>query len=91
MNPPRKDGGTSSIEALAEGKPVITYPYYDVAYSVGDAFICNSEDEMILLLDRYNSDSEFYESQQKIGYQRVLEVTDTESVLDHVLKNIVWL
>lgn len=88
LNPPRKGGGTSSVEALAEGVPVITLGSCDVAYSCGEAFECASIDEMPELVHKYMTDKEFYENQSKRAKIQSESVVNTEEVLRGILSKI---
>lgn len=72
LNPLRKGGGTSAVEAMYKGKPVVTISYGDVAGIVGEAFCCADDTEMEQQIKRYISDSEYYESQS----QKAIEVSD---------------
>jgi glycosyltransferase involved in cell wall biosynthesis len=88
LNPPRKGGGTSSVEALAEGVPVITLGNCDVAYSCGEDFECPSLDEMPELIHKYMTDKEFYENQSRKAKVQAETVVDTEEVLRGILSKI---
>jgi len=85
LNPPRRGGGTSSVEALAEGVPVITLPKCDVAYSCGEDFYCASTKDMLKLIQRYMQDDEFYRVQKEKAYRQAERVVDTEAVLKNII------
>jgi glycosyltransferase involved in cell wall biosynthesis len=85
LNPPRRGGGTSAVEALAEGVPVVSLPLCDVAYACGNDFTCESIDEIPNLVHRYMMDREFYVNQSKKAIIQAESVSDTESVLKTVL------
>lgn len=67
INPTRKGGGTSAVEAMFKGKPVVTVNYGDVAGIVGEKFSCENYTEMRKLIERYYEDKEFYEQQSKLA------------------------
>lgn len=64
LNPPRQGGGTGSIYAVESNVPVLTLPNCDVA-QVGEAFICESLDEMPQIVDRYIHDEAFMKRQKE--------------------------
>lgn len=69
VNPIRRGGGTSAVEAMSKGIPVVTVNYGDVAGVVGKAFQCESYEEMAALIDRYREDKHFYEKQSQLAKQ----------------------
>ncbi len=60
INPIRQGGGTSCIDAMYKGKPVITTDYGDVAGIVGTNFSCSNYDNMSEIITQYAMDKEFY-------------------------------
>lgn len=79
INPTRRGGGTSVVEAMSKGKPAVTVNYGDVAGIVGDTFSCKDYAEMGRLIKRYHSDKEFYEEQSKQALRMAEEYLDTEN------------
>lgn len=63
LNPPRQGGGIGALYACEKQVPVITLPDCDCS-NVGDAFICNSIDEMPELVNKYIHDKEFMNNQK---------------------------
>lgn len=63
LNPVRTGGGGSAVRAISVDVPVITLPGCDVAMNVGEAFFCDSLEEMPDLVCRYCNDADFYWSQ----------------------------
>lgn len=61
VNPHRKGGGTSALEALYKGLPVVTTAYGDVAANVGEDFWTESYETMPALIRRYRDDAVFYQ------------------------------
>lgn len=80
LNPKRKGGGTSCVEAMSVGVPVITVDYGDVAVNVGSEFCVENYREMGELLLKYQGNSEFYKQQSEKARNRaeMLLNTDTE-------------
>ena len=78
INPIRSGGGTSSVESLYKGVPVVTTEYGDVPTNVGEAFWVKDYEEMKNVIKRYYSDSEFYQKQSEYALQRVKRLLDTD-------------
>lgn len=78
INPIRSGGGTSSVESLYKGVPVVTTEYGDVPTNVGEAFWVKDYEEMKKVIKRYYSDSEFYQKQSEYALQRVKRLLDTD-------------
>lgn len=69
VNPIRRGGGTSAIEAMSKGIPVLTVNYGDVAGVAGKDFQCESYEEMAILIDKYRKDQNFYNKQSQLAKQ----------------------
>ena len=69
VNPLRRGGGTSSVEAMSKGVPVLTVNYGDVAGVVGEDFQCKNYEEMAILIDKYRRDQNFYKKQSQLAKQ----------------------
>lgn len=85
LNPKRQGGGTSAIEAMSLGIPVLTEPFGDVYQYIGDAFVCCNDDERVEFIRTYLSESEcrsFYDEHCRAVYEAA---TDTVSLLQHLL------
>lgn len=78
VNPNRKGGGTSCVEAMYKGLPVVTTAYGDVAGIVGGDFSCSDYAEMEKLIRRYYTDKEFYKEQSDKALKLAAEYLDTE-------------
>ena len=97
VNPTRRGGGTSSVEALSLGIPVVSVDYGDVAVNVGGDFVVDSYDEMTEVINRYHSDTDYYDKQSKKAIERsqvLLNAEDTfidmvNEFLDRVKKGVV--
>lgn len=65
VNPPRQGGGTGGLFAMMEEVPVVTLGGCDVAAVSGDAFACDSLEDMPALVRRYFTDREFMHVQKE--------------------------
>lgn len=89
INPVRKGGATSAVEALSVGVPVLTVNYGDVAGTVGSAFRCDRLSEYSSMIKKYMKDKEFYEYQSKRAKEKAKELLDTDKVFrEEVLEYI---
>ena len=88
LNPPRTGGGTSAVEALSKGVPVISYKSGDVYLSVGDTFGVDSQEEYIDKIKQYATDKAFYEQQSKKAVERTKILTDTNKELNDLLNTL---
>ncbi|KOO58137.1 hypothetical protein WH43_10130 [Rheinheimera sp. KL1] len=85
LNPKRQGGGTSAIEAMSLGIPVLTEPFGDVYQYIGDAFVCCNDEERVEFIRTYLNESEcrnFYDEHCRAVYDAA---TDTASLLQHLL------
>jgi len=86
VNPIRKGGGTSSVEAMYKGIPVVTTNFGDVSVNAGEDFwVCNYT-EMGKQIHRYYSEQEFYVRQSEIARRRAEILLDTESELVRIME-----
>lgn len=92
VNPYRKGGGTSGVEALYQGIPVITLPYGDVSVNVGEEFWTESYETMVELIQRYKNDTDFYHTMVELAKERVERLLDTtgefQRIIDEFKKRI---
>ncbi|WP_022761385.1 glycosyltransferase [Butyrivibrio sp. AD3002] len=91
VNPKRGGGGTSAKLSIKAGKPVVTLPECDVAYVVGEEFVCNDYGEMKELCIKYVDDETFYKQmseQAKENYVRKYSFDMKEEVRKVVEKAI---
>lgn len=89
LNPKRLGGGTSGLEALYKGKPVISLDYGDVAAVVGKDFVVADFCEMKRYIDKYMFFEEFYRSMCEKGIMVANDLMDTEKYFVELYKNIV--
>ena len=85
INPTRRGGGTSCVEAMFKGKPVVTVDYGDVAGSVGEEFSVANYKEMEKRLLTYYSDKEYYERDVEIAKNKAALLLDSDSEFRRIL------
>lgn len=78
VNPMRKGGGTSCVEAMFKGVPVVTVNYGDVAVNAGEEFCVKDYDEMREMILRYYNDKEFCDMQSARARERADILLDTD-------------
>ena len=86
VNPKRKGGGTSAVEALFKGVPVITTAYGDVAANVGKKFYTESYDTMSELIRKYKKDQDFYKKMSALAKKRSEILLDTEGEFQRIIE-----
>lgn len=87
LNPKRKGGGTSGVEALAEGLPIVTLDECDVAYAVGRKYVCQDELEYINRVVYYFDKSKSDKGKQK-DEKRLEQLLDTKGAIENMLRKI---
>ncbi|SFQ24239.1 hypothetical protein SAMN02910358_01219 [Lachnospiraceae bacterium XBB1006] len=88
VNPIRRGGGTSSVEALYKGVPVVATQYGDVAINIGDNYCVDNYEEMAWAIKRYHSDSAFYREQSDKGIKRAEMLFDTDTEFVRILEEV---
>lgn len=88
LNPPRKGGGTSAIEAMVEGIPLITLPNCDVNYASENQFLCTDIEDIPELVLKYKNDVNFYNVQSQKAIFQAKKVVNTEKILNEVISKI---
>ncbi|MDX9742599.1 MAG: glycosyltransferase [Arcobacteraceae bacterium] len=88
INPRRVGGGTSSIEALYKGVPVVTYKNGDVYTCAGDEFGIDNEDAMVEIINRYSNDKKFYKIMSQKSIEKANMLVDSKGKLESLIKTI---
>lgn len=88
VNPIRSGGGTSSVEALYKGIPVVTTEYGDVATNVGEAFWVKDYEEMKLRIKQYRYDIDYYHRQSKYALEKVKGLLDTDGEFVRIISEM---
>ncbi len=86
VNPIRKGGGMSCVEAMIKGVPAITTDYGDVAVNAGVDFFTEDYDTMIDLIIRYKNDANFYRVQSEKAIERAQVCLDTDGCFKEVVE-----
>lgn len=86
INPYRKGGGTSGVEAVYQGIPVVTTPYGDVATNVGSDFWTESYETMPELIQKYKNDKSFYQEMSVRAKHRAEILLDTAGEFKRIIE-----
>ncbi|HJS14260.1 MAG TPA: hypothetical protein VJ795_04240 [Rheinheimera sp.] len=85
LNPKRQGGGTSAIEALSLGIPVLTEAYGDVYQYIGDDFVFSSDKERLEFIQRYLTDEEFAAFYTQTCLDAAAKATDSSAIVQQLL------
>lgn len=88
VNPFRKGGGTSCVEAMYMGVPVVTCEYGDVSVNVGEDFCVEDYEEMKSKVLQYYNDRDFYEIMSEKARKRTEKLLDTEGEFVRILEEV---
>lgn len=88
VNPIRKGGGTSGVEALFKGLPVVTTNYGDVAVNSGETFWVKDYEEMKLRVRQYERDKQFYRKQSYQAIERAKVLLDTDGEFVKIIQEM---
>jgi glycosyltransferase involved in cell wall biosynthesis len=89
INPRRIGGGTSAVEALFKGVPVLTFRSGDVYLNVGSDFGVDDEDSMIAKIKQYCKDKEYYKKMQFLGKEKADILMDSTKTIEQLIETIV--
>lgn len=85
LNPKRQGGGTSAIEALSLGIPVLTEAYGDVYQYIGDDFVFASDQERLDFIQRYLTDEDFVSTYTQRCVIAAEKATDSSAIVQQLL------
>lgn len=88
VNPTRRGGGTSAVEALFKGVPVVADGFGDVATNVGEDFIVKDYDGMKAEILRYFNDKEYYAEKSSMARKRSEVLLDTDGEFLRILAEV---
>lgn len=77
INPKRRGGGSSAVEAMYMGVPVLSYNHGDVFVNAGQEFCVETEEEFFNTLERYMTDAVFYQEQSDKARARAAVLMDS--------------
>ena len=86
VNPKRKGGGSSVVEAMYLGKPAVSFAYGDVALNAGEEFCVDTYEEMEEQIRHYCNDKEFYTEMSEKARIRVDILLDTERAFREIME-----
>ena len=85
VNPKRKGGGTSVIEAMYKSIPAISINYGDVALGAGGVFCVDTYEEMKQCIMKYMTDREFYDDMSMKAKARADYMLDSDSAFVDII------
>ncbi|WP_042692130.1 glycosyltransferase, partial [Azospirillum sp. B506] len=85
LNPPRQGGGGGASYALAEGVPVISYGWGDVASNAGPEFCVPDRDAYLARAVALASDSEALARARRAAKARFAEIGDRDRCVERLL------
>jgi hypothetical protein len=85
LNPKRQGGGTSAVEALSLGIPVLTQAFGDVYQYIGDPFVFETDADRLAFIQQYLADPEFAATYQDICLETAAQATDTAAIVQELL------
>lgn len=88
VNPMRRGGGTSCVEAMSKGVPIVTVDYGDVSVNAGEEFCVKGYDEMQHKILQYYSDKEYYNVMSEKALKRSAVLLDTETEFVKVIQEM---
>lgn len=88
VNPVRKGGGTSCVEALFMGVPVVSVDYGDVAVNAGEEFCVRDYTEMRNIILQYYKDKAFYETMSQRAKERADILLDTDREFVRIIQEM---
>lgn len=86
VNPIRKGGATSSVEALYKKKPIITTGFGDVGGVAEDIFVCKDLEDMKNQILHYSQDKEFYKAQSVLAEKQAEKYMDSTGAFLSILE-----
>lgn len=88
INPLRTGGGTSCVEAMYKGVPVVTVNTGDVAVNAGEDFCVSDYREMQEKILKYHDDMEYYKVMSQKAKKRAELLLDTEGEFIRILEEM---
>lgn len=88
VNPPRAGGGSSSVEALSKGVPILTLRSGDVYTNAGEEFSVKNTKQLIKKINLYALDKKYYKKMSKKAIKKAKTLTETKKPLKKLIKTI---
>lgn len=88
VNPLRKGGGTSCVEAMYKGVPVVTVGYGDVSVNVGEEFCVKDYAEMQKEIMHYYEDKIYYNTMSEKALKRAERLLDTGTEFVRIMNEV---
>lgn len=88
VNPHRRGGGTSCVEAMSKGVPVVTTAFGDVSVNVGEVFCVRDYDEMREQILRYCKNREFYSRMSELARKRAEALLDSDGEFVRIIHEV---
>lgn len=86
VNPKRKGGGSSVVEAMYLKKPAVSIAYGDIAVNAGEEFTVDTYEEMTEQILHYCNDKEFYAEMSEKAKKRADILLDTETAFREIME-----
>ena len=86
VNPKRKGGGSSVVEAMYLGKPAVSIAYGDIAVNAGEEFTVDTYEEMKAQILHYCNDKDFYAEMSEKAKKRADILLDTETAFSQIME-----
>ncbi len=80
INPKRRGGGTSCVEAMYKGLPIVTCNYGDIAVNAGFEFCVDDYDDYPETVKRYHDDKEFYGRMSLLAKERASKLLNAKEL-----------
>lgn len=88
VNPHRRGGGTSCVEAMSKGVPVVTTPFGDVSVNAGESFWVQDYDEMGEQILRHWKDAEYHRHMSQLARQRTELLLDSDREFVRIMHEV---
>lgn len=85
VNPKRLGGGTSVIEAMYKGLPVVTLNYGDVSLGAGADFCVSDYEEMNKTISHYMTDTKYYAEMSQKAKKRAEFMLDSKQAFAELM------
>lgn len=88
VGPRRTGGGTSVVEAMFKGLPVVVLNYGDMAVNAGEEFCVNDYKDMQKKILEYYANPEYYKEMSQKAIKRAEQLLDSETEFVKAIKEM---